>query len=367
MTEHLTNAYEPVAITPPGVTLADLLEERNIRQKELAVRMDVSPKLINELIAGKASISPNVALSLERTLDVPADFWLTRDAHYQAYLARLEAQTVLEAQVKWLDELPLKEMVSFGWLKKCASPTDQVSECLQFFRVASATAWHEQYVRRVRGSAAWRISQKVKHAEGAIAAWLRQGEIEASRCECAPFNRDLLIKALDDARELTLEPAPEKFIPALQTKFAACGVVVAFVPAPKGCPASGAVRWIAPDRALVQLSLRYKTNDHLWFTFFHECAHLLLHGKKMLFLEGATMTGNDEDEANLNASQRLIPPDEFENLKLMVISKENIKAFAKRIGIAPGIVLGRLQKETLVDWSKFNNLKVRYHWKDPDE
>jgi addiction module HigA family antidote len=367
MSEHLTNAYEPVAVSPPGATLADLLEERSIRQKELAVRMDVTPKFINELIAGKASISPNVALSLERTLNVPADFWLARDAHYQAYLARVEAQTVFEAQAKWLDELPLKEMVSLGWVKKRASVADQVSECLQFFRVASATAWREQYVRRVRGSAAWRISQKVKHAEGAVAAWLRRGEIEASRCECAPFDRELLIKALDDARELTLESEPDKFIPTLKAKFAACGVVVAFVRAPKGCPASGAVRWIAPDRALVQLSLRYKTNDHLWFTFFHECAHLLLHGKKMLFLEGANMTGSDEDEANLYASQRLIPADEFENLRSMVPSRENIRAFAKRIGIAPAIVLGRLQKEDLVDWSKFNDLKVRYQWKDSDE
>jgi HTH-type transcriptional regulator / antitoxin HigA len=367
MSEHLTNAYEPVAVTPPGATLADLLEERNIRQKELAVRMNVTPKFVNELIAGKASISPNVALSLERTLGVPADFWLARDAHYQAYRARMEAQAGLEAQAKWLNELPLREMVGFGWVRKCASTAEQVSECLQFFRVVSATAWHEQYVRRVRGSAAWRISQKVKHAEGAIAAWLRQGEIEASRCDCAPYDRDRLIKALNDARELTLESDPDKFIPALKQKFAACGVVVAFVPSPKGCPASGAVRWIAPDRALVQLSLRYKTNDHLWFTFFHECAHLLLHGKKMLFLEGANMTGGDEDEANLYASQRLIPPEEFENLKLMIPSKEGIKVFAKRIGIAPGIVLGRLQKEKLVDWSKFNDLKIRYRWKDQDE
>ena len=367
MTEHITNAYEPQVVSPPGATLADLLEERSIRQKELAVRMDVTPKFINELIAGKASISPNVALSLERTLDVPADFWLARDAHYQAYLARVEAQAGLEAQATWLDELPLREMTKFGWVRKCTSATEQVSECLQFFRVASATAWHEQYVKRVRGSAAWRISEKVKHAEGAIAAWLRQGEIEASQCECAPFDRDLLIKALHDVRELTLEAAPEKFIPALQKKFATCGVVVAFVRAPKGCPASGAVRWVAPDRALVQLSLRYKTNDHLWFTFFHECAHLLLHGKKLLFLEGANMTGTDEDEANLHASQRLIPPDEFENLKLLSPSRENIKVFARRIGIAPGIILGRLQKEGLVDWSRFNDLKVFYTWKDPDE
>jgi hypothetical protein len=65
------------------------------------------------------------------------------------------------------------------------------------------------------------------------------------------------------------------------------GVAVALVPHPQGCPVWGATRWIAPERAVLQLSLRYKTNDHLWFPIFHGAAHILRHGKKLLFLEGA--------------------------------------------------------------------------------
>jgi addiction module HigA family antidote len=368
MPENSSNSYQPESVTPPGATLADLLEERGIRQNELAVRMAVTPKFVNELVAGKAPITPTTALSLERTLGVPADFWLARDAHYQAFRARLAAHVDLEAQSDWLDELPLREMVKFGWLEKCATVVAQVAECLKFFGVASATAWREQYVKRVQGSTAWRISLQVKHAEGAIAAWLRQGEIEAARCECAPFTRELFLKALEKARAVTLEADPGRFIPNLQSMFAACGVAVVFVRAPKGCPASGAVRWIASEKALVQLSLRYKTNDHLWFTFFHECGHLLLHGKKMLFLEsGKNMTGTDEDEANAFARNRLIPEAEFDNFKLLNPSLENIKSFAKQIGIAPGIVVGRMQKEELIEWSQCNDLKVRYQWKDLDE
>jgi HTH-type transcriptional regulator/antitoxin HigA len=367
MSDDSTNSYQPEYVTPPGLTLADLLEERGIRQNELAVRMDVTPKFINEIIAGKASISPSTALSLERTLDVPADFWLGRDAHYQASRARASAQAELAAQAAWLDELPIKEMVKFGWIRKCSTAWAQVAECLRFFSVTSAAAWREQYVKRVRGAAAWRISEQVKHAEGAIATWLRQGEIEAMQSECAPFDRELMIRALKDVRALTLEEDPQKFIPELQKMLSACGVVVAFVRAPKGCPASGAVRWIAPQKALVQLSLRYKTNDHLWFTFFHECGHLLLHGKKMLFLEGSSMTGDDEEEANVFARERLIPQEKFEAFKLVSPSSESIEEFAKRIGIAAGIVLGRMQKEELVPWSKFNDLKVRYLWRESDE
>ena len=368
MPEHSANSYQPDSVTPPGATLADLLDELGIRQNELAVRMDVTPKFVNELVAGKATISPHTALSLERTLGLPADFWLARDAQYQAFRARLAAHADLEAQAEWLDELPLKEMLKFGWMQKCSTAVTQVAECLRFFGVTSAAAWREQYVKRVQSSAAWRISDQVKHAEGAIAAWLRQGEIEASHCECAPYSRELFIKVLEGARALTIEPDPQKFIPSLQKIFAACGVAIVFVRAPKGCPASGAVRWITPEKALVQLSLRYKTNDHLWFTFFHECGHLALHGKKMLFLEsGKNMTGSDEDEANAFARQRLISEGEFTSFKLLTPSRENIKAFAKEIGIAPAIVLGRMQKEGLVDWSQYNDLKVRYQWKESED
>src|SRR6185437_4721782 len=178
MSEPLANHYQPDSVTPPGTTLADLLEERGIKQAELAVRMGVTPKFINELIAGKATISPHMALALERTLGLTANFWLTRDAHYQAAKARVAAQAELEAQADWLQSLPLAEMISLRWVRKFTSRASQVAECLHFFGVASAAAWHEQYVTRVQGSTAWRISSQVKHAEGSIAAWLRQAEIQ---------------------------------------------------------------------------------------------------------------------------------------------------------------------------------------------
>ncbi len=366
MTDEPRNAYQPTSVTPPGSTLADLLDERGIRQNELAVRMDVTPKFINELIAGKASISPTTALSLERALELPAGFWLARDAHYQAYRARLAEEAQLAEQREWLKELPLKDMIYFGWIKKRDSGPERVAECLRYFGVASESAWREQYVNRVLGSAAYRMSAKVRQQQGAIAAWLRQGEIEASRRECSAFSRDALLSALQKARALTLESNPDRFIPALDSLFAECGVVVAFVRAPKGCPASGAVRWISPEKALVQLSLRYKTNDSLWFTFFHECAHILLHRKKLLFLEGAGMSGAEEEEANELARDTLVPSDQWSNFRAGPLTEGYIRAFATALGVHPGIVLGRLNKEKLVPWNKLTHLKVRYAWKDSD-
>ena len=63
------------------------------------------------------------------------------------------------------------------------------------------------------------------------------------------------------------------------------GVAVVFVQELPNTGISGSTQWLTPTKALVQLSLRYKTDDQLWFTFFHEAGHILAHGKRQVFLE----------------------------------------------------------------------------------
>jgi HTH-type transcriptional regulator/antitoxin HigA len=363
MTETQTNQYRPSIVTPPGATLADLIEERGIKQAEFATRMGVTPKFINELVAGKVSITPATALSMERALDVAADFWLARDARYQEYKARTLAQSQLAAHTGWLKELPLKDMRDFGWVRPCPTATDYVQECLQYFGVASVDAWRAQYVERTLTLAAYRMSKSSNLAHGAIAAWLRQGELEAAKLDCRPFDRSKLLSAIEAAKPLTCEHEPKIFVPKLIQLFAQWGIAVAFIRAPKGCPVSGAVRWVSPTKALIQLSFRYMRNDSLWFTFFHECGHIYLHGKKMVFLEdGKPLSNKEEDEADKFAADRLIPLQEWAPFRSAGHTEAVIKAFAKRLGIHTGIVLGRLQNEKLVPWNCLNHLKVRYSW-----
>lgn len=364
MIDGSVNQYRPTRVSPPGTTIAELLGERGIAQVELATRMGVTPKFINELVAGKASVTPSTALALERALDIPADFWLARDARYQESKTRAESLAELKADVSWLRELPISEMRRFGWIAAQKTRAETMSECLRFFGVASVDAWREHYVRQTIETAVYRASEKVKPKAGAVAAWLRAGELQAATMECGPFDRPGFLKALDAVRALTRKTDPAQFVPELQTLLASHGVAVAFVPAPKGCPVSGAVRWITPHKALVQLSLRYRTSDILWFTFFHECGHIALHGKRMLFLEDGQMKSVEEAEADNFAADRLVPSSAWAGFQPAVFSAGNIEQFAESVGIAPGIVLGRLQKEGRVPWSRLNHLKSRYVWKD---
>ncbi|MFU8804494.1 MAG: ImmA/IrrE family metallo-endopeptidase, partial [Bradymonadaceae bacterium] len=213
----------------------------------------------------------------------------------------------------------------------------------------------------------FRASEKFDKQVGAVAAWLRRAEVEATAVECEPFDKQGFTKELQSLRSLTCEPNPEQFIPELKKRCARHGVAVVFIAAPSGCPASGATKWLGSEKAMLVLSLRYKTNDHLWFTFFHEVGHLLKHGKRMFFIEG--LEGLDleaEEQANRFARDLLIPPSSLQALydlsRKPYLSKQDVADFARSIHVAPGIVVGRMQHEDWLPQSHMNKLKERYQW-----
>src|SRR5438105_12685937 len=143
------------------------------------------------------------------------------------------------------------------------------------------------------------------------------------------------------------------------------GVAVVFVREVPGTRASGAARWLSPTKALIQLSLRHLSNDHLWFSFFHEAGHILLHGKRMMFIDVERMlTDEHEDEANRFARDFLIPPSVGVRLRDLSEHEDEVMRFAKEAAIAPGIVVGRMQNEGMLAWNKLNHLKVRYIWRE---
>lgn len=356
------STFAPDWISPPGDSILDLLEERGWNQVELAKRTGYTTKHISLLINGKAAITEETAIKLERVVGSSAHFWLAREAQYREGLVRIAERDALKTEATWLKELPLQEMIRFGWVRAFADKGEQVAECLRFFGVASVALWKQEYGEP---SAAFRSSDKFAKHAGAVAAWLRQGERCAATIKTEPYDKAAFKEALGTLRSLTKEPDPEKFVPQLVDTCSAVGVAVVPEPAPKGCPVSGATMWLGPDKALLMLSLRHKTNDHFWFSFFHEAGHLLRHGKRLRFIdmEGA-LSDEHEEEANAFAKDWLIPPHVAKGLATLPRTEAAIRSFADRAGIAPGIVLGRLQNEGRLPWNISLNktLKVSYMW-----
>ncbi len=358
---NLDTGFKPDWVSPPGDTILDLLEEKSWTQAEFAERCGFTKKHVNQLCSGEASISEEAALRLEKVLGGSAGFWLARESQYRELEARKAEYDSLEREREWLKEIPLSVMVKFGWVQRVSHRGQQVAECLQYFGVASVDAWRARYQRI---GAAYKASDKFEKKIGSVAAWLRYGEIQSELIETQEFTKKGFQGVLSDIRALTNESDPAVFVPKLVRICAEQGVAVVVARTPPGCPVSGATKWLSPNKALLMLSVRYKTNDSLWFAFFHEAAHLLLHGKKMSFLELKGLDNEHEREANEFAANHLIPRVEAKRLVDLEGTHAAVTAFAKEIGVAPAIVVGRMQNDGLLPMNYLNGLKVRYEWPD---
>ncbi len=359
------STFTPDWISAPGETIEDILEERGWTKRDFATRTGFTAKHVNELVKGRVSITAEMAERLSRVLGSTPVFWLSSDASYQAARERRRVIEDAKKDADWLKELPLNSMKKQEWVRSFKHKGEQVLECLRFFGVNSVAIWREQYASRY--AAAFRASDKFEKKAGAVTAWLRKAELDATDMRCAPYNPKSFKEALGELRGLTCESDPAIFVPKLQKICAQQGVAVVFVPTPVNCPASGATQWISPEKAMIVLSLRHKTNDHLWFTFFHEAGHILLHSKKMRFVEGIGGLNNAcEEEANRFAADWLIPPTDAKRLRELArtpyLSKTKVADFAREVGVAPGIVVGRMQKEKWIPWTHMNELKEKYEW-----
>lgn len=358
--------YEPDYAVPPGATLRSTLAKLGMTQADLAARTGLSLKHINQIAQGVAAISHETALLFEKATGVPARIWNAREAHYRDHLARTEDTAALVQDAAWLDQLPIAELVRRGRLTKGADLGRRLQEVCRFFGVANRESWERVWREPL---AAFRKSPSFVGKTGAVATWLRLGEMAAGDIECKPFDAKRFLDALGRARKLTNTADPQVFVPALQRICADAGVAVVFVREVPGTRASGAARWLTPTKALIQLSLRHLSDDHLWFSFFHEAGHVLLHGKKETFIhqaqDGARPIEELEREADAFAGTTLIPRQLEAELQYLQ-TDQAIVAFARRLGVAPGVIVGRLQHDGLVGWSQHNHLKHRFRWVEPD-
>lgn len=237
--------FRPDWASAPGDTIADILQDKGLSVADFADLMGHSPEKANDLLQGRATITIETARRLERVLGASLEFWVSRDYQYRQDISRIHV-----TDEEWLHELPVGDMVKFGWLKPAPLPADEMAACLRFFAVTNVPAWRETYAG-LQEMAAFRTSPSFDSQPASVAAWLRQGEIEADGIECQTWDPEGFQESLSTIRTLTRRKDPSKFIPQLQRLCAETGVAVVVVRAPSGCRASGAVRFISPTKALL--------------------------------------------------------------------------------------------------------------------
>lgn len=346
---------------PPGATVQDIMASRQLLRGDVSAQLDLSPEDFDDLLNGSMSIDIGLASRLAEVLGPKAPFWMRREELFR-HGASSDPTTLEEAKDAFLKLLPLRDMRAFGWLSSNDSLSKQEA-ALRFFEDDYGD-WRRNG-RDLVQAVAFRTSTTLEANSVAVAAWLRQGVLQARSVTCRDWSPEKLARAVEEIRPLTRVKSPAEFFPKLVEIGQRAGVAIVFVRTPGGCRASGATHFSPSGTPIIQLSFRYRSDDHFWFTVMHEVGHLVLHPSSPMFVEGADyVSGEEEAEADRFAQDVLIAPAMQSDLHGLGRDFKKVMRFAKRAGVSPGIVVGQMQKRGLIRYDQLNFLKTRYDWSD---
>lgn len=354
-----TKGYlSPIAIHP-GVTLKEMLEELNMTHVELCNRTGIAEKTISEIVNGKNPITIDTASKFERVFGISKDFWINLQVNFEKDKLRLAEISRLDDELKYLSDFSCyPELAGLGVVKKTIKPKEKVEELLNFFSVHSLKFVDQAYPIN------FRISQTPKINKFSLLAWLRIGEIEAKEVETKDYDKKELIKSIPRLRELTKQTA-EIFSIELKKELAKCGIILIYVPHLINTYVNGATMWLKQNKPLIILSLRNRYSDIFWFTLFHELGHLYYGKKNEINIDFKGKENSKEEELADKFSQNyLIETRLFTKFMSTMDYRKlgyQINKFANEIGIAPGIIAGRIGNET-GEWKRVSRFRSKLNF-----
>ena len=337
--------------TPPGATIKEQLNDRSMSQKEFAVRMDMSEKHISKLINGDVQLTPETAVKLEMVLGVPAKFWNNLESIYREKIIKAEAENKMDEDAQLAKQFPYNEMAKFGWVPETKNLNEKVINLRKYFEVVDLSLLGNDQITNV----ACRRLAITEKGDLALMAWVQKAKIEAREIATSPIDIHRLISILPKIRNMTVLD-PNDFCPKIKKWLEECGIALVFLPHLKGSFLQSA-SFIDGNKIVVGMTARGKDADRFWFSVFHEFGHIVLGHV------GQHRDISDEDEklADKWAMDTLIPFHDFDDFrKKRDYSEKSVIQFANSQGIAPGIVVERMQLEGMIKYNMLNHLKEKY-------
>ena len=337
--------------SPPGATINEQLENRGVSQKEFADRMDMSEKHISHLINGDVRLTIDVANKLEMVLGLPAKFWNNLEAIYRDKLAKVKIENAMDKDIEIMRLFPYREMANNNWVENTVIKKERVYALRKFFEVVDLSKMLE---KNLTPQIACRRQAITEKADYALLAWAQKAKMEARKQDVLPINLERLNALLPSIRLMTMK-SPDVFCDYLIEELSKCGISIIFLPHIGGSFLHGAT-FYDKNKIVIGLTVRGKDADKFWFSLFHELGHILLG-----HLNQNGTTDEDEKAADEFAKNELISENDFQHFVIEKnFSRSSIIKFSKQINIAPGIVVGRLQKEGYIKFSWHNELKEKY-------
>lgn len=356
----------PAFALHPGTILADEIEANSYSQIDFAKMIGYKRSQLNEIIKGKRNINAELALLLEKTLGIDADYWMEAQKNYDLDKARIDAKNKeqLEAIEIWNAG---KAFIPVAFFKKekviSGNPLidNQVVRSIygvQNLDQLAALSVQHSYVR-------FKKSTKLKTDVVNIMGWVKLVQFNAKEIIVPPFNHENQKKLIADLR-IILSRNKDVFA-KIQNKLHESGIKLVYQAKGEKTPVDGVSFWSDGNPA-IGMSLRHKRLDNFAFTLFHELGHVYKHLVNNDHAEFIDLEiKNEEDEyknsaeekqANEFAQDSLISKQDWADFSSNLYtnnSDEAIIKFAKKIKIHPCIVRGRVCF-TLNDYRSYTDI-----------
>ena len=338
-------------VRAPGYKIREELLRRGMLQKEFAMRMGITEKHISKLINGEVLLTANIASRLATVLGIPASVWNALEAEYRESLLREQAEEDLEKDIALAQCFPYAEMAKLGWVPEARLAKEKVRNLRDFFEMVDLSLIENWKMTGYAGKA---LSIHEKE-DLTLMAWMQEAKREAREVASEPFNLKELEELVPLIPKWTVERRTQ-FLPKLKEELAMRGVVLVLLPRLRGLTIPSATI-PSGNRMVIAITAKKMDDNAFWFRLFHELGHIFLgHANQ----EGGTME-QDERDANLWARNALLPRKEFDVFKHEgKYTEQSICSFAAAQGIAPGIIVGRLQHDGLIGGGSLNRLKKDY-------
>ena len=131
----MAQRINPEAFTP-GEYIREELGERGWTQMDLAEILGRPPQVVNEIVAGKRSITPETARGLGDAFGTSAQLWMNLEASYQLSRVSAKDDTVSRRALLY-GMAPIKEMQRRGWIETTSNAEILETQVLGFFEIAS--------------------------------------------------------------------------------------------------------------------------------------------------------------------------------------------------------------------------------------
>jgi HTH-type transcriptional regulator / antitoxin HigA len=347
----------PDLLIHPGETISEILEDRGISQKELAIRTGFTEKHISTVVNGKKSISAKLALSLENALDIPSSFWKNLQINYDLEVESFnEINNISKNEIEIAKEIIKPVEVITGNDLNTSNDSFGVWALRRLLGVNNLASIEKLNTGFYRGQFSVDTSKYIMYA------WQYLSEKECENQTEKSLDIELLRSRLNDIKAVMLTD-PLGHVDSIKNILNTCGVVFTVKKHVAKAPINGLTVKTNNDKVMIAMTIRNKYADTFWFSLFHEIAHVL--NKDFLIDQNDHLKAEAiEQAADEFAQNTLISPTEyFSFIEAGDFSDTNIIDFANKMKILPSIVVGRLMKNELISWNQ-NSLRVKYEWVD---